>query len=102
MRVGLLLQQLPEGGLWRVCEADGRPVSHWLPWEQPEGALDLGGFHDYTDAASFAAGVNLIRAEAGLLSGQSARDIEAERAALDRDRGRPPPIPKDPPLFEAA
>jgi hypothetical protein len=77
-------------------------VSHWLPWEPPEGALDRGGFRDYADAESFAAGVNLIRAEAGLLSGESARDIEAERAALDRGKGHKPKVPQDPPLFEAA
>jgi hypothetical protein len=51
-------------------------------------ALDEGGFERYEDARSFALGVDLVRAEAGLLD-LTARDINAERAGLDADqRGR--------------
>ncbi len=97
-----MLQRLPGGDLWRVCEADGRPVTRWLPWEEREGALDKGGFSDFEDARGFALAIDLIRAERGLVSGFRATDIEAERATLDRGRGRPSLELESPQLFEAA
>jgi hypothetical protein len=89
MRAQVLLQRLPSGDLsFRVCEADRELVSRWLPLEPFLGALDRGRFSDYADAASFALGIERIRAERGLLR--------------DRGRGRPSLEPADPPLFEAA
>ena len=103
MRVQILLQRLPGKDLWRLCEADGCPVSHWLPWDPTEGALDRGGFEDYRDALAFKLGIDLIRAEAGLVSGWSARDVDLERDELDADRrGRSKFEPPVVPLFEAA
>jgi len=98
MRAQVLLQRLPSGDLsFRVCEADGVPVSRWLPMEPFLGSLDSGGFESFQDARSFALGVDSIRAAAGLLPDV---DIAAERAELDEDqRGRGSP---DLPLFEAA
>jgi hypothetical protein len=102
VRVQILLQQLPEGSLWRVCEADGVPVARWLPLEPFEGALDRGGFRTYSDALGFGLGIDLVRAEAGFLGDLTARDIERERAELDLCRAGPLPTPKGPPFFEAA
>jgi len=102
MRTQILLQRHPDGHLCRVCEADGRVVTRWLPREPVVGALDKGGFPGFEDARAFALGVDLICAERGLLSGLRATDIEHERTKLDRGRGRPSPEPEDPPLFEAA
>jgi hypothetical protein len=88
MRVQLRRQPLESGDLWRLCEADGELVSRWLPLEPFLGALDAGGFETRRDALAFALGVNLVRAEAGLLD-LTARDIHAERTELDADqRGR--------------
>jgi hypothetical protein len=103
MRVQLRRQRLESGDLWRVCEADGLPVSRWLPLEPFEGALDRGGFVEFGNARSFALGVDLIRAEGGFLGDLTTRDINRERDVLDEDRrGRTPaPLP-DLPLFEAA
>jgi hypothetical protein len=103
MRVQLRRQRLESGDLWRVCEADGLPVSTWLPTEPFMGALDRGGFGDYQDALAFKFGVDWHRAAAGLLTGLTARDVDRERDVLDEDRrGRTPaPLPIGP-LFEAA
>ena len=99
MRTQILLQRLPEGPVWRVCEADHELVSRWLPLEPLLGALDEGGFESFQDALAFALGIDLVRAEAGLLD-LTERDINAERAGLDEDhRGRRSP---DLPLLEAA
>jgi len=81
MRVEVRRQQLPEGDvLWRLTEQDGELVTRWLPLEPIIGALDKGGFPECLDARSFALGVDLIRAEAGLLDDLDARDIDRERA----------------------
>jgi hypothetical protein len=104
MRVEIRRQVLPRGAvLWRLTEQDGELVSRWLPLEPFVGALDRGGFPTYADARSFALGIDLIRAEQGLLGDLEARAIDIERAALDEDRrGRSPaPLPAGP-LFEAA
>jgi hypothetical protein len=67
------------------------------------GALDRGGFELFEDAQSFKLGLDLIRAEAGLLGGLTARDIDRERDALDEDRrGRAPARLPVGPMFEAA
>ena len=79
MRTQILLQRLPEGPVWRVCEADHELVSRWLPLGPFLGALDEGGFKTRRDARAFALGVDRVRAEAGLL------DL-TERAELDTDR----------------
>ncbi|MBW2190688.1 MAG: hypothetical protein JRG93_14050 [Deltaproteobacteria bacterium] len=93
MRTQIRLQRLPEGPVWRVCEADRQPVSRWLPWEPFIGALDEGGFDSYGDARKFALGVDRVRAEAGLLE-------ITERTELDADqRGRRRPALA---AFEAA
>ena len=46
---------------WRVVEADGRLCTNWLSpdyeLDDPEGALDRGGFDDRKDAELFALGV---------------------------------------------
>ena len=100
MRARIRLQQLPSGDLsYRVCESDGEPVTRWLPSGPLLGALDRGGFDHYADAQSFALGIDLVRAEAGLLD-VNARVIYQERAELDADqRGhRSPAVP----VFEAA
>jgi len=70
--------------LWRVVEADGLPARRWLPWEPDEGPLDRYGFKRFFSAQFFALGVDLIRAEAGLLRGVTVDDIEAERARAER------------------
>jgi len=84
MRSQVLLQRLPSGGLsFRVCEADREPVTRWLPLGPVLSALDEGGFESFQDALAFALGIDLVRAEAGLL------DLHAERTELDADqRGR--------------
>ena len=95
-----MLQQLPSGDLsFRVCEADREPVTRWLPLGPVLSALDEGGFENFQDATAFALGVDLVRAEAGLLD-VNARVIDQERAELDADqRGhRSPAVP----VFEAA
>ena len=93
MRTQIRLQRLPEGPVWRVCEADRQPVSRWLPWEPFVGALDHGGFDCLQDARKFALGVDRVRAEAGLLE-------ITERTELDADqRGRRRPALA---AFEAA
>ncbi|MBW1907742.1 MAG: hypothetical protein JRJ24_21140 [Deltaproteobacteria bacterium] len=97
MRTQIRLQRLPEGPVWRVCEADRQPVSRWLPWEPFIGALDEGGFDSYGDARSFSLGVDAVRSAAGLLPGA---DVAAERAELDDDQryGQRPKVE----AFEAA
>jgi len=97
MRTQIRLQRLDSGDLWRVCEADGLPVSRWLPWEPFGGALDEGGFDGFLDARSFALGVDRVRSEAGLLPGV---DVTAEQLELDDDqrRARRPKVE----AFEAA
>jgi hypothetical protein len=68
MRVQVRQQQLGNGSVrWRLTESDGELVCRWLPQEPVVGSLDRGGFAEYTDACGFALGVDLIRAEAGLL-----------------------------------
>ena len=98
-------RQLLEDGsvLWRLTDSDGELVSRWLPQEPFMGALDRGGFAEYTDAVAFALGVDLVRAEAGVLGDLDARAIDNERLELDADRQgrRPAPLPLGP-LFEAA
>jgi hypothetical protein len=100
MRTQILLQRLPSGDLsYRICESDGELVARWMPGGPLLGALDRGGFDLYSDALSFKLGIDLVRAEAGVLD-VHARDIHAEQTELDADqRGRRSP---DLPLFEAA
>ena len=81
-----MLQRLPDGLNYRLCEADGRPCCRWLPWEPATGPLDKGGFPDLEDALAFALGIDRHRAEAGLIGGRSVQDIDQERHELDGDR----------------
>jgi hypothetical protein len=72
--------------LWRVVERDGEPVSSWLPGLEEDdrpGALDRGGFDQYSDARAFSLGVDHERAFHGHLTGTTAMDIDREREALD-------------------
>jgi hypothetical protein len=104
MRVEIRRQQLRDGTvLWRLTEQDGELVTRWLPLEPFVGALDRGGYTEFADARAFALGVDLIRAEAGILGDLDARAIDIERLELDADRQgrRPAPLPLGP-LFEAA
>jgi len=78
--------------IFRLCEADGSLCIRWLPDENSDGPLDFGGFESRHDAEAFRLGVDLIRAEAGLLT-EMAADIQRERTMLDRGlsfRGRLP------------
>jgi hypothetical protein len=104
MRVQVRQQQLGNGSVrWRLTESDGELVCRWLPQEPVVGSLDRGGFAEYTDACGFALGVDLIRAEAGLLGELDALAIHRERGAQDCDqRGRPRALSLDIPQFVAA
>jgi hypothetical protein len=104
MRVEIRRQQLRDGTvLWRLTEQDGEMLRRWLPLEPIVAPLDRGGYTEFADARAFALGVDLIRAEAGLLGDLDARAVVIERAELDEDRrGRTPaPLP-DLPAYEAA
>lgn len=91
MRASIRLQQLDSETRWRLCEADGELLDRWLPWEEPVGALDRGGFLKLADAQGFALGVDWERARAGVLGDMNTDDIDRERALLDNDKaGRPP------------
>jgi hypothetical protein len=104
MRVQLRRQQLGNGSVrWRLTESDGELVTRWLPLEPFVGALDRGGFAEFTDAKGFALGIDLIRAEHGLLGELDALAIDRERAKQDGDqRGRPRALSLDIPQFVAA
>jgi hypothetical protein len=88
MRTQVRRQELESGEIvWRITEADGRAACRWLPLEPVIGALDRGGFGNSRDASSFALGVDLVRAEAGLLE-----------LTVDHRGPRSPDLP----LFEVA
>jgi hypothetical protein len=89
--------------IWRLCECDGELLTRWLPSEESVGALDRGGFDEFKDAKAFALGVDLVRAEAGLLGDLDACAIDKERAKQDGDqRGRPRAVSLVIPQFVAA
>jgi hypothetical protein len=104
VRVEVRRQQLEDGSVtWRLTESDGELVCRWLPLEPFVGSLDRGGFAEYRDAVGFGLGVDLIRAEAGLLGELDALAIDRERAKQDGDqRGRPRALSMDMPQFVAA
>jgi hypothetical protein len=91
MRTQVRRQELESGEIvWRVCEASGQLVDRWLPLEPLIGALDKSGFGTWSDARSFALGVDAVRAEAGLFDPNVSRSIQVERAAQDEvKQGRP-------------
>jgi hypothetical protein len=103
MRATLRLQRLDSEIRWRICESDGVLLTQWLPWEEPNGCLDRGGFIKFQDALAFALGIDWVRAEAGVLGDTTVRDIDLERAALDEDRrGKTPLRHTDLPMYVAA
>jgi hypothetical protein len=104
MRVQVRRQQLEDGSvLWRLTESDGELVTRWLPLEPFVGSLDRGGFTEHGDAVGFALGIDLIRAEAGLLGELDALTVNRERAKQDGDhRGRPRALSPTIPQFVAA
>lgn len=94
--------------LFMLEEGDGgHPVQRWLPWENPDPCLCLAQFVELADARGYALGIDLIRAEAGILE-ESVCQIEQLRRGLDRGRpGRPkqsekPPQPPRKPLSSSA
>ena len=92
MWLELRAQQVTDGVSYRICEeTTGKPAERWLPWEDEEPKpLDGGGFEDWADAEGFRLAIMLVRAEAGLLSDMTPRDVEAARNELDvTKRGRP-------------
>ena len=75
--------------IWRVVEVDGLPSRRWLPHEPAEGApLDRYGFDSFFGALFFSLGIDWIRADAGLLEGVTADDVERERERAGRLEGR--------------
>jgi hypothetical protein len=90
--------QVWEGGTksepwFRILELSGSAVTCWAPGlehDDPEGALDRGGFDSREDATAFALGVDRWRAEVGLIA-ESVEEIDTERRELDQWRA---PIPE--------
>jgi len=71
--------------LFVLEESDGLPVTTWLPGENPDPCLCLAQFVELADARGFALGIDLIRAEAGLLA-ESVCEIQKLRHGLDQGR----------------
>ena len=86
-RVAVIEYVLTESGdsLFMIEESDGCPVTRWLPWENPDPCLCLAQFVELNDAIGFALGLDLVRAEAGILE-ESPREIQQLRCQLDRGR----------------
>ena len=91
--VARVVVEIVADGSYRLCEQDGRLVHSWLPDLEADDwlPLDRGGFEEQRDAFGFKLAVDLIRAEAGLIS-ETPEQIEQERSRLDGKSGRRPSI----------
>jgi hypothetical protein len=81
---GRVVVELVLDGSYRLTEQDGELVYSWLPGVEDDGAwpVDMGGFLSKESAFSFKLGIDLIRAEHGMIC-ESPDQIEQERQALD-------------------